>query len=78
MNELIKLWFNSGLVNYLLVMLTILILTMMIFSAIRVILEISIPKAYKECIGYYFIVKNASYFARKKIIKDNVTNDKQL
>mgnify|MGYP006268359189 CR=1 FL=1 len=71
MTEFIHTWFNSGIVSYLLVMLTLFILWMMILGGIRILIETSLPKAMVEILKNYLAIKNAAEVARKKLEKND-------
>ena len=71
MTEFIHTLFNSGIVSYLLVMLTLFILWMMILGGIRILIETSLPKAMVEILKNYLAIKNAAEVARKKLEKND-------
>ena len=58
MNELVKFMFSNW-VNWVLVLITLFILTLMITSALRILIETALPKAFDAMCLRYFVVKNA-------------------
>jgi hypothetical protein len=75
MNTLINLWFNSGWVNWFLIMLTIFILWILILGSIRIIIETSIPKAFTECAKIYLSIVKAAEVAKAKLLKEQDGNN---
>jgi hypothetical protein len=71
MTEFIHTWLNSGIISYLIVMLSLFIVWMAIVSGIRVLIETSVPKAIKEIITHYFVAKHGAELAKQKLDKEN-------
>ena len=75
MTTLINTWFNSGLVSYLLIMLTIFMLYMMILAGVRIIIESAIPKAFEQCAKIYVSISRAADVAKAKLLKEQDGNN---
>lgn len=74
MTELFHTWLNSGIGDYLLVMLTLFILWMGAISGLRLLIETSIPNALRAIITHYFVAKHGAELAKQKLDKDNANN----
>ena len=75
MTELIHTWFNSGIVSYFIVMLTIFMLYMMILAGVRIIIETAIPKAFEQCAKMYLSISRAADVAKAKLLKEQDGNN---
>jgi hypothetical protein len=76
MNELVKQWFESGAISYILTSLTLGVVGVLILGSIRVLIEDTIPTAFEKCCKSYFICKHASVIAYNNIEKQNQNESK--
>lgn len=68
MNELIRTWFNSGIMNYGVVMLTLIVLLTFFIVILKTVCEEIVPNMFRECVKYYFVYKSGSEAANRKML----------
>ena len=74
MKELFEYIFKD-LINYLLVMSFIFINLMLLLSFVKVIIEVSIPKMFKECINHYVLIRKYDPYKEPTPVTKEQLND---